>query len=362
MGLNLEVQTLAIRRWIKARLGLTPGSGHQQDAAINLVDEAPRQHDLPELAGIDVTLVQRPWSASRLSAIVRNAQRVPSPATLQAARLARHCLSSFWLVAPVDQLEELYAGAIGEVQRRLLEGPLPQQPLARDEQRWRVRLAARLAEGTQAAQHTNLLLSLMPYFAPHTFTIDNPIVNLPGWLLNDYVVYCEPRLKMELEGPAGLLQAGDSENGEGIAPLSERRGDDAMAWFRDEEALSRMQALLNLYALDPNDSETVEELAALRRVAAQLWLDVDPNQLETLYRTPVGLITRSLITAGFGRELLNDVDVRARKQLAPRVEDLSQPDAVNALLAVLMFYPANKIELEDASGLPAWLQEELRSL
>lgn len=65
-----------------------------------------------------------------------------------------------------------------------------------------------------------------------------------------------------------------------------------MAWFRDEEALSRMQALLNLYAMDPADADTLAELAALRRVAAQLWLDVDASQLQMLYGTPVGLLTR----------------------------------------------------------------------
>ena len=353
---------MGLRRWLKARLGLSPESGSQELEPINLLEEAPLQIELPDQAGIDLTLVQRPWSVSRLNAIVRDAQRTPSASTLQAARQARHCLSSFWLVAPVDQLEELYAGAIGTLQRRLLEGPLPLQPLARDEQHWRDQLAARLTDTAQAAQQRNLLLALMPYFPPHSLTVADPIANLPRWLLKDYVVYCEPELKPQLEGPAGLLQAAEAAtSNNAFAPLSDRRGEDAMAWFRDEEALQRMQALLHLYGMDPEDAETVEELAALRLVAAQLWLDVHPSQVETLYGTPVGLLTRSLITAGFGREVVNDDDLRARQLLAPRVEDLRQPDAVNALLAVLMFYPPNKIEFEDASALPAWLQEELRS-
>ena len=231
---------------------------------------------------------------------------------------------------------------------------------------WRDQLAARLADGAQAAQQRNLLLALMPYFPPRSLSVADPIASLPRWLLKDYVVYCEPDLKPQLEGPAGLLQPGGADSAvadlDVMAPLSERRGEEAMAWFRDEEALQRMQALLNLYAMDPDDAETVQELGVLRRVVAQLWLDVHPSQVETLYGTPVGLLTRSLITAGFGREVLDDDDIRARQQLAPQVEDLSQPDAVNALLAALMFYPPNKIEFEDASALPAWLQEELRSL
>lgn len=135
-----------------------------------------------------------------------------------------------------------------------------------------------------------------------------------------------------------------------------------MAWFRDEEALSRMQALLNFYAMDPSDAETRQELAALRRVAAQLWLDVDPAQLQTLYGTPVGLLTRGLITAGFGQELVDASDHQARQQLAPLVADLEAPRAINALLAALLYFPLAKIEIEDGDALPAWLLEELRSL
>jgi hypothetical protein len=353
---------VGLRRWLKARLGLSAEATGQELERINLVEEAPLQLELPAQAGIDLTLVQKPWSVSRLGTIFRDAQRTPTAATLQAARQARHCLSCFWLVAPVDQLAALYGGDIGDLQRRQLEGPLPRQPLADDERQWRDQLAARLADSALASQQHNLLLALMPYFPPHSLTVAEPLESLPRWLLKDYVVYCEPALKAQLEGPAGLLQpSSTSESGEELELLSERRGEEAMAWFRDEEALSRMQALINLYGLDPEDQDTLEELATLRRVAAQLWLDVHPSQLETLYGTPVGLFTRGLITAGFGREQLDAVDARARRQLAPLVEDLRSPGAINALLAALMFYPPNQIEFEDTSGIPAWLQEELRS-
>jgi hypothetical protein len=353
---------VGLRRWLKARLGLSAEATAQELERINLVEEAPLPLELPAQAGIDLTLVQKPWSVSRLATIFRDAQRTPTVGTLQAARQARHCLSFFWLVAPVDQLEALYGGDIGDLQRRQLEGPLSRHPLAHDERQWRDQLAARLADGALASQQHNLLLALMPYFSPYSLTVPEPLETLPRWLLKDYVVYCEPELKAQLDGPAGLLQpSSTSGSAEELELLSELRGEEAMAWFRDEEALSRMQALINLYGMDPEDRDTLEELAELRRVAAQLWLDVHPSQLQTLYGTPVGLLTRSLVTAGFGRELLSEDDVRARQQLAPRVADLSRPDAVNALLAVLMFYPPNKVEFEDASELPVWLQEELRS-
>ena len=74
------------------------------------------------------------------------------------------------------------------------------------------------------------------------------------------------------------------------------------------------------------------------------------------------LLTRGLITAGFGQELVDHDDLRARQLLAPLVEDLRAPRAINALLAALLFYPLASIEIEDGNALPTWLLEELRSL
>lgn len=351
---------MGLRSWLKARLGQSGSQQAPASSSINLVssEEVPAQFAAPERAGIDLTMTPKAWSVARLEGLFRSAERQPTAQTLQAARQARHCLSAFWLTAPVDQLEELYAGALGELQRRQLEGPLPQQPLAGDEQQWRDGLVAYLQDPTYKVQRHNLLLALLPYCPPYSFKVENAIANLPRWLLRDYVVYCEPELKAELDGPAGLLEPAAEEE----FVLSERRGEEAMEWFRNEEALTRMQALVNLYSLDPSDSETLAELAALRRVTAQLWLDVDASQLETLYQTPVGLLTRSLITSGFGSELLSEADQQARQLLAQRAGDLEAPCAVNALLAALLYYAPGQVQVADSSALPEWLVRELNTL
>ena len=356
---------MGLRSWLKVRLGLAATPGTPSGTSINLVsgDADPLQFAAPASAGIDLTLVQKPWSVSRLESIFRSAQRLPSPASLQAARQARHCLSSFWLVAPVDQLEQLYTGEIGALQRQQLEGPLVQQPLAADEAQWRDALAERLQDPAQASQQLNLLLAVMPYFPPYRLKLDQALDSLPRWLLKDYVVYCEPELKAQLEGPAGLLQASAPQAAPAtdLLPLTERRGEEAMEWFRNEEAINRMQALVNLYAMDPQDAETKAELGILRRVAAQLWLDVDASQIETLYQTPVGLLSRSLITCGFAGEVLGEQDQQVRQHLAARVGNLSSADALNALMAALLFYAPGQVQVADSSTVPAWLLDELRS-
>ena len=117
-----------------------------------------------------------------------------------------------------------------------------------------------------------------------------------------------------------------------------------MAWFRDAEVLARMRALIRQYKETPLDQETLEELCGLRRVVAQLWLDVEVAQLQTLHQTAVGAITRALLLAGFGDELLDATDERARRELLPLARDLNQPRAAGHLLALLLFVPLESVE------------------
>ena len=359
----------SLRRWLKERLGMGSASESTSRFSINLLEEPHTLIEAPVQAGIDSAVPEKRWSVSRLSGIFRNFERSPGASSLQAARHARHCLSCFWLSAPVDQLEPLYAGAIGDLQRQQLQSHLPHQPLALDECQWRDKLLSRVAQRDLASQRLNLLLALMPYFPPAMLQIDDALDVVPRWLLHDYVMYCQPELKARLEGPAGLIGPATSqsmispaEQPAEIGPLSSRRGEAAMDLFRDEAALDRMKALINLFGIDPEDEETLLELASLRAVVAQLWLDVESAQLPMLFETPVGLLTRSLHTAGFGRVMVGEADQEARRDLASRVADLSKPGGVNALLAALPYYAPGKIRIADLEGIPAWLRAELADL
>lgn len=344
----------AIRGWWK---GLT----HPSQRRVNLLETPAERLKPPGRLGLDLELQLRAWSAARLATIFRNAERQPSRDTLLEARYARHCLSSCWLNAPVDLLEEWYGGALGDLQRSLLEGPLPEQPLAPDEQQWRDRLARELEQRFEAPQRLNLLLALMPYYPPLTMKVEDPIEQLPEWLLKDYAVYCDPDLKLRLEGPAGYLQPSEPDAAE-LPVLSERRGQEAMAWLEQPDIVNRLAALINLYSLDPADAATCAELAGVRNTLAQLWLDVIPEQLEPLYRSVVGNLTRSLIVSGFSREDVAGDEPIIRRRLAAQLEDLSQPRAINSLLAVLLYVPLQQVEIEAGQQfIPAWLLADLQT-
>ena len=239
--------------------------------------------ELPPWAGLDLRLSERPWSVSRMSVLLQEAALQPSVVTLQAARQVRHRLSTFWLEAPTDHLEDLYQGALGALQQELMQGPLMRQVLARDERLWLDQLTATLAAGSEA-KASESALGLDAYASAIGLTVVDPSHALPQWLLSDYVRFCEPGLEEELNRPMALLEPADPPQVEEITPLSNRRGEDAMAWFKDEAALSRVVALINQYGLNPADQDVLEELSGLRSVVAQLWLDVEPEQLKTSVR------------------------------------------------------------------------------
>ena len=347
---------MGLRRWLLQTLAQQ--SSASSPSGLDLLSGAAGQMVLPDHAGIDLAGAVRPWSVARLESIIREAAVNPSPATLQAARQARHCLSVFWLAAPSDQLELLYNSPIGALQRLQLEGPLVRQELAQDERRWLDQLQQQLTDPAQKPRQFNLLLALMPYTRPGQLSVEAPQTTLPDWLLVDYAAYCDPELQSQLQEPVGLLEAAREdgiETAEALEPLASQRGDEAMALFRDEQALTQMTALINRYSLNPEDRDVLEELSGLRCIVAQLWLDIEPAQAQSLYNTPVGLVTRSLITANFGSELVDAQDQRIRTAL-------TNPDSPEGLIAMLLFYPAGAVSVDDNAMLPDWLAKELDTL
>lgn len=356
---------------------------------INLVaDDVPEPVPPPANIGIQGIPAPLPWTVARLERIVRRANANPADGQFQLeARHARHCLSRFWLQAPIDQIETLYGGPIGQVQRLLLHGTLPSQPLADDEEAWQQTLSQALLRDFSVPERLNLLLALMPYCPRGELQVGNAAETLPTWLLGDYASCFDPSLADQLGRPLGLLDqpaptapptpsAAAAPAAAPAAPpataapatplpkISPNSGSEGFALLQQEEVRARMGGLINLYAVEADNPEVLRELAALRRVLAQIWLDVTPNQVEELYRTPVMADTyRSLLASDFGARLLEDNDSAHRDALLAVATDLNHPEVLQAMLAAMLFCPQGKMELGDRAGLlPAWFQQEFPRL
>ncbi len=355
-------------------------------AGVNLVQEdGPSLLPAPQNIGITEMPQSMPWTVSRIERIVRRANAQPRDAQCQLeARHARHCLSRFWLHAPIDQLEELYGGPIGETYRLLLRGPIPSQTLSGDESEWKQQLARQLETNFDAPERLNLLLAVMAYCAPGKMRLTEAADSLPRWLLGDYVACFAPELAAELGLPIGLfdqpsptrnaplttsqpatVQVATAPNPDPapLPQLSSSGGSEAFAQFQDEEFINRMVGLINLYAIDRSDAEVKMELARLRRLIGQIWLDVSVASLEALYRTSLGTIYRALLSSNFGNENLSLEDEQLCRSLTAVAVDMEHPAMAQALLATMPFHPQGKMGLGPGQKrLPLWLQESFNSL
>lgn len=341
-----------------------------------------------------------PWSATRLIGIFQALDSNPSQQGLTEARLARQCLSQFWLVAPVDQLHVLYSSPIGDCYRVLLSGRLAREPLLPEEQSWKDALSRRLMTSFDRPETTNVLLAAMPYFAPGKMRVADPLAQVPSWLIEDYARLFDLQLLQQVWRPAGLLGPAGQASGRsyGQAPslgmqdlvgsplragspspqpaavgrgpsrpvfpqLANERGNQALAMVQAEEFQSRMNGLINLHVIDPADAEVAGQLVTLRRLLAQIWLDAPAEQLEDLYRSSFGELYRNLLASGFSRREMSEQDRLVRQQLASFVADMSKSGAINALMAVLPFYAPGKIAFGGGEQhMPVWLVREINSI
>lgn len=356
-------------------------------------------------AAIELT----PWSATRLAAIFQELAKAPSGKVIGEARRARLCISRFWLQAPVDQLEGLYRSPVGQCYRLLLKTELPAMPLLTEEQQWRDGLARRLSKAMNRPESVNLLLAAMPFFERGKMRLMNATDVVPQWLIGDYSALFDPGLARLLSRPAGYLgpagtaaagraippqqlqargtygMAGGGQPGPGLAPqqgmappqqampqqqqpmplpvMAQRRGNDALALLQNQDYLGRMSGLINLYTIDPNDAEVKRELIGLRRQMGQIWLDLNPTQLQALYQTPFGQLYRNFLGCGFSREPLIPEDQQLRGELARYVGNMAQPLAINALLAALPFFTPGRIQFGGGEQfIPPWLLADIQAL
>jgi hypothetical protein len=365
----------------------------QQGSDRSLVEEPRRQRkgrNNEQAQSIDLT----PWSATRLAGIFKDLQTDPNARVIGESRRARQCLSRFWLQAPVDQLEGLYRSPVGQCYRMLLKTTLPSMPLLTEEQQWREGLAHKLSQSMNRPESVNLLLAAMPYFERGKMRLMNATDVVPQWLIADYSALFDPGLARLLSRPAGLLgpagtaaagrsmppqnlqargpiNAGSTgklpaNNPEPIMPLpvmAKRRGNEALALVQNQDYLGRMNGLINLYTIDPSDTEVKRELISLRRQMGQIWLDLNPAQVQALYQSSFGQLYRNFLGCGFSREGLLAEDQTLRSQLARYVSNMGQPKAINALLAALPFFTPGRIQFGGGEQfIPPWLLADINAL
>mgnify|MGYP006275549043 FL=1 len=278
------------------------------------------------------------WQLQQLEVLAGQPQADPAQVEPLALALAR-----FLAEAPVDFLEPLLASPFGRVYRLFLERCC-RQSFGPGSQQQRDALSQRLRQvGFQQAEGQALLLALMPFYPPGQLRVEDAAAKLPAWLLELY------RQRYEAQPPAPPATA---------APTGEPS-------FSDRIFLNRMLGLSNLYYIDPEDQEILQELRQVRLQTVQLLLSVDREELGRQFTADFGDRYWAMAQSGVQKEPLDATEAAQRdalqQWLTSHANSLALDGGIQRFAAALLFAVPGSVQLANPEqNLPAWFVEGFR--
>ena len=278
------------------------------------------------------------WQLQQLEALAAQ----PSVDTAQAEPLAI-AISAFIAQAPVDFLEPLLNSPFGRVYKLFLDRCCV-NPFSPNSQGHRDGLSQRLRQvGFQQPEGQALLLALMPFYPPGQLKVEDAAAKLPNWLLDLYTRRYE----------AQAIPAAAS-----TAPSGEPS-------FTDRIFLNRMLGLSNLFYIDPEDQEILQELRQVRLQAIQLLLSVDREQLGRYFSSDFGDRYWAMAQSGVQKEPLDATEINQRDALQQWLtrtpNSLSSEGGIQRFAAALLFAMPGSVQLANPEqNLPAWFLEGFR--
>jgi len=279
------------------------------------------------------------WQLQQLEALAGQPQVDPT----QAEPLAL-ALSGFLAQAPVDFLEPLLASPFGRVYRLFLERCCA-QAFGSGSQAQRDALGQRLRQvGFQQPEGQALLLALMPLYPPGQLRVEDAGTKLPGWLLELYRQRYEPVT---------------------AAPQAQAAAPTGAPSFSDRIFLNRMLGLSNLYYIDPEDQEILQELRQVRLQTVQLLLSVNAEELGRQFGADFGDRYWAMAQSGVQKEPLDANEVAQRDALqswlTSHSNSLTREGGIQRFAAALLFAMPGSVQLANPEqNLPAWFVEGFR--
>ena len=250
-------------------------------------------------------------------------------------------MGDFLVQAPNDFLEALLSSPFGKVYKLFLERS--QQPLnganaqAKKEE-WSQKL--RLA-GVHSNEGHALLLALMPLFPPGEMRVADATAKLPGWLLTIY------------------SKRNEAKSHSVPSPIEEPTG---MPSFTDRIFLNRILGLSNLYYIDPEDSEILNELRQVRFQTVNLLVQTNNEELGKQFHSDFGERFWAMAQCGVQKEPLDASEAQLRDELqiwlSQTPNSLKTEGGIQRFAAVLLFNPPGSVQIADPSrNLPSWFLE-----
>lgn len=293
-------------------------------------------------------LPTQPWTLSGLSAGTN-----------------RDVLARFWLSAPEDLLPSLWSSPVGESTKQLVRQLDPQYVFTPDQIALRNAIGQRLQAGFQAPMAVQLLIVNFLYSPPGLLRIQNPQANLPGWLLVDYQSLYEavPSMPAPVAAPAvaappqtqqvPATQLPQPDFGVFPATLQELVG--------NRIQLNRLLGLSNLYYIDPEDQEILQELRQVRLSLIEAIERCPESELEQIWATDLGDRYWALVRSGIQKEALTPAEEHRKQAVTQALNPATgggfgRPGALNAFLIAMVLFEPGTMRVDGAEHkLPGWL-------
>lgn len=273
-----------------------------------------------------------------------------------AALQQRDALVRFWLAAPADQLEALWASPCGQATRELVRQLNSQHPFTPEQVSLREAIGSRFNQGGLSQPLApQLMLANFLLSPPGLLRINNVEQFFPTWLAAAYRELYEAGSPVveAIPQPAQMPVPQAPDFGTFPASLQELVG--------NRIQLNRLLGLSNLYYIDPEDQEILHELELVRSNLVDAIERCPEVQLEQLWSTDLGDRYWALVRSGIQKETLSTAD-EARKQAAVRKLDggfgggFGTPGATNAFLITMVYFLPGSMRVDGAEQkLPAWL-------
>ena len=275
----------------------------------------------------------------------------------------RDQLVRFWLAAPEDLLPSLWSSPVGEATKSMVRSLTPQTSFTPEQVATRDAIGARLQDGFQTPMSIQLLLANFLYSPPGLLTIANAEMQLPQWLISDYqALYSSAgSVSTPSSAPAPQQQASaipatmppQPDFGQFPATLQEL--------VSNRIQLNRLLGLSNLYYIDPEDQEILQELRDVRLALINAIEKCPEHQLESIWASDLGDRYWALVRSGLQKEPMTPEEEQkkhaATQKLNPSVGGgFGTPGAINAVLvAMTLFEPGTMRISSPEQKLPAWL-------
>ncbi len=118
----------------------------------------------------------------------------------------------------------------------------------------------------------------------------------------------------------------------------------------------RISNTLKLYQANPSNNSAISELRQIRKQTADFWLNIPAENLETIYKGDSGKSYQILLASGFQHQPMMEDEQRFLQQLTQISKGLVHPQAINALLAAMLYFPPGTMRIPEARNrLPHWL-------